>query len=225
MAEDVFTWYQMKFWESGEWQVIQEKLDELDQKKILYCPGYDRLFASLDATSFNECKVAIIGQDPYPNIEHATGIAFDCPSSAKTFPATLANIFTEYCADLHYPYPTSGSLQKWASSGVLLWNAIPTCLVGNPGSHHSWTEWTWLTKELVEVLDQKGVVFVLLGGIARSYVKYITSGKSKVIELTHPSPRGQLVKGGHRFLGSRVFTTVNSHLSELKLGTVDWKLT
>jgi uracil-DNA glycosylase len=220
--DDVFTWYQMKFWESGEWQKIQEDLDALDTKKILYCPGYDRLFAALDATSFGEVKVAIIGQDPYPNIEHATGIAFDVPSSAKTVPATLGNIFTEYCADLHYPYPTSTSLVPWTKQGVLLWNAIPTCLVNNPGSHHGWTEWTWLTKEIVEVLDTKGVVLVFMGGIARSYVQYVKN--TKYLEYTHPSPRGQMKKGGYRFLGSRMFTTINDKLNELKLGSVYWKL-
>ncbi len=221
---DVFTWYQMKFWESGEWQKIQEDLDVLDQKKVLYCPGYDRLFAALDAVSYNETKCAIIGQDPYPSIEHATGIAFDVPRSCSTVPATLANIFTEYCADLHYPYPKTGSLLPWTTQGVLLWNAIPTCLVNRPGSHHSWTEWFWLTKEIVEVLDKKGIVLVFLGGIARSYAQYATSGCSRVLEYTHPSPRGQMKKGGHRFLGSRMFTTINDKLNELKLGVIDWRL-
>jgi len=243
-----YTWFDMQFWQSGEWQVIQEKLDELDKKKILYCPGYDRLFAALDAVSFGEVKIAIIGQDPYPNIEHATGIAFDVPKTCATVPATLGNIFTEYCSDLHYPYPKTGSLLPWTRQGVLLWNAIPTCLVGSPGSHHSWTEWEWLTKEIIEVLDKKGIVFVFLGRIARDYLnKYLLKqalvdkanaslstlldkatpypeAKSKYIELTHPSPRGQMYKGGNRFLGSRVFTRVNEYLSELGKEKVDWKL-
>lgn len=254
---DVFTWYEMKFWGSGEWQKIQEDLDDRDAKKVLYCPGYDKLFAALDAVTYNETKVMVVGQDPYPNIEHATGIAFDVPKTVQSVPATLGNIFSEYCADLHYPYPQNGSLLPWVRQGVLLWNAIPTCLVGSPGSDHGWTEWGWLTKELVEVLDAKGIVFVFLGSVARDYYKYtqgylstlklkepkdttpidystkevvvpklkeLLKPKSRYIELTHPSPRGQLRMGGNRFLGSRVFTKVNDYLNELKLGSIDWRL-
>lgn len=222
---DVFTWYDMKFWQSGEWQVIQERLDDLAQKKVAYCPGYDLLFNALDTVSFKETKVAIIGQDPYPDPKYATGIAFDVPETVATCPATLKNIFAEYCSDLHLPYPKSGSLLNWCKEGVLLWNAIPTCLANQPGSHHSWTEWSWLTKEIVEVLSEKGTVILFLGNIARGYMKYATSKNSRYMELCHPSPRGNLrVKGGLRFLGSRCFTTINSLLGEIALSSVNWRL-
>lgn len=213
-------WTDLDYWQSKEWQVVKERLDDLDRKSVLYNPSRKLLFRALDITPFEKVRVAIIGQDPYPHHQHATGVAFDVPPSIKRdkFPPTLLNIFEEYKQDLHYPDPDTGSLHKWARQGVLLWNAIPSCEAGKPASHH-WTEWSWLTKEIIEKLDREGCcVFVLLGNYAKKYNQFIF--ESDVIETSHPSPLG--AKFG--FTGSRVFSTTNGFLVEAGLEPVDWKL-
>src|SRR6266576_3710993 len=211
-------WSELKYWESGEWQVIQEKLDDLDRSGISYNPSRRVLFDAMAKCPFSTVRVAIVGQDPYPLKEHATGLAFSIPSSIKIdkFPPSLKNIFTEYTNDLHYPYPTSGDLSPWCSEGVFLWNSIPTCETGKPRSHH-WTEYTNLTQEIIEELDQLDIIFIFLGGQAREYLKHVKNSES--ICTSHPSPLG--VKYG--FSGSRIFSTANSKLSELKKPTVNWR--
>lgn len=214
------TWSELKYCSSEEWSQTQEKLDALTARGTSVNPDRSLLFAALSAVPPDKVRVAILGQDPYPTREHASGIAFSVPASIRpeAFPASLKNIFKEYCSDLHYPSPTTGDLSTWCRRGVLAWNTYPTCVTGQPGSHH-WNGWYTLTREIVETLDVSGnVVFVLLGQHARSLSRYIVS--SPVVETSHPSPLG----AKHGFLGSRLFTTVNTKLAEINRPTVDWRL-
>jgi len=214
-------WPQLNFWKSGEWQVVEERLHDLEKQRIPYNPGRERLFAALNEVPFDDVRVAIIGQDPYPQSKFATGVAFSIPPDLKEYPSSLVNIFTEYANDLHYPYPTTGDLTRWCGAGVLLWNSIPSCLTSKPASHR-WSEWEFLTKEIVENLNEKGIVFIFLGAIAREFKKY-TDDRSKVIEASHPSPLGVLSKKTP-FFGSRIFTTANTLLVEQGLEPIDWRL-
>lgn len=219
-----FKWDDLDFWRSGEWQVIDENLRSLSKRRIKFNPKREDMFNALDATPFDKVKVMICGQDPYPNAEYATGIAFSIPAGKEPFPPTLSNIFNEYIADLHYPYPESGDLTKWCEQGVLLWNATPTCEAGKPASHSDWVEWEILNKEMIERLSEKGaVVFAFLGRRARTYEKYVDKERCKVIEVSHPSPLG--IKAAQRsFKGSRLFSTINDCLVQLKQTPINWRL-
>src|SRR5688572_2938736 len=132
------TWEELDYWPSGEFQVVDERLEDLLKAKVPFNPSKEALFNALDLTSFMDTKVVIIGQDPYPSKKYATGVAFSIPPEIppKEFPPSLVNIFTEYTNDLRYPSPTCGDLTPWAKQGVLLWNAYPSCEEGKPGSHH-----------------------------------------------------------------------------------------
>lgn len=219
------SWDEMVFWQSGEWQAIQEHLDALELGRVSYNPKRQNLFAALDACTFKNCEVCILGQDPYPDATSATGIAFSIPPEQKKFPPTLVNILAEYASDLHYPFPGNGDLSPWCAQGVLLWNVVPTCLTGQIGSHADWTEWSFLTLEIVEHLSNKGIIFVLLGGRARDYLKYIDAEANTILSYSHPSPLAIAnVRTKQSFKGCRVFSTINSILCKLKKKPIDWFL-
>lgn len=223
-------WDELEFFSCPEWAEIQEKLDALDQQGIVYNPDRSDLFAALDLCPFKDCKVAIFGQDPYPQHKFATGSAFSIPVSETKWPRTLVTLITEYCKDLSYPTPKTGNLQKWQDQGVLLWNVIPTCLEGQSLSHYDW-KWNWLTKEIIEVLNKKeqGCVMVFCGAIAREFEHYADHQSCHVIATSHPSPRSSLV-GAQKyyrvwpFKGSRIFSTINDRLVDLKYSPIDWRL-
>lgn len=203
------TEWDLGYWKTGEWQVVEERLNETQ-----YNPGPDLCFAALRSVLPGTCKVAILGQDPYPQLRHCTGLAFSVQPDCQPIPPSLVNIFKEYEDDLHYPAPKNGDLSKWCEQGVLLWNVYPSCKTGKPGSHH-WEEWEPLTREIVEKLDeQPGVVFALLGRSAQHFARYIRSGP--IISTSHPSPLG----AKYGFLGSRIFSRINSLLKE----PIDWRL-
>lgn len=224
MNQLTFTWDDLAFWDSGEWQVIDERLYDLKEEGKWICPHRSDMFKALDEVPYDKVKVCIMGQDPYPNPKYATGVAFEVPYTIPEgdFPPTLVNIFNEYVSDLHYPAPSRGDLGKWCSEGVLLWNATPSCEYGKPLAHE-WLEWEFLTKEIVEKLDAKNnMVFALLGAKARAFEKY-AGPESIVIGTSHPSPLAAS-KGHSPFLGSRIFTTINSKLFDQGVPPINWRL-
>lgn len=226
----IFKWPRdLDYFETGEWQWVEEQLNGFDSKRTSYNPRRDQLFAALKATPFETVRVAIIGQDPYPDARFSTGIAFSIPPLERDRPPSLVNIFDEYEKDLHYPTPSTGDLTQWCKEGVLLWNAVPTCFT-NQAASHRWPEWEYLTKEIIERLSAKGSVFAFLGSAAQGYAKYVTEA-SEVLSIGHPSPLANMKKkdGTFRaktpFLGSRMFTRINDTICQNKLGEpINWRL-
>lgn len=212
-------WEFLSWWDCGEYQVTEERLDDLDVSGQTYCPGSSNVYRALDCTPFSEVKVAFIAQDPYPNPKFATGLALSIPASLRKYPPSLDIVYQELQSDLRITRK-NGSLEGWAEQGVLLWNSIPTCLAFKSLSH-DWTEWEYLTKEIVERLSVKGIVFVFIGSRARNYAKFVTPENNVVIEVGHPSPRGNH-SARIPFTGCRLFSTVNDALGRLALGTIDW---
>lgn len=84
---------------------------------------------------FDNVRVLIVGQDPYPTPGHAVGLSFSVAPDVRPWPRSLANIFDEYTADLGYPLPSNGDLTPWAQRGVLLLNRVLTVRPSNPASH------------------------------------------------------------------------------------------
>lgn len=220
----IYPW-KLNYWQTGEWQVVNERLKDMEKAHVRYNPRRVDLFRSLSALPLSSVRVAIIGQDPYPQSQYATGQAFSIPRDIETtsFPPTLNTILKEYCSDLHYPLPLCGDLSEWGRRGVLLWNAVPSCRAGESLSH-DWDEYSFLTKEIITKLSDKGgVVFAFLGSVARRYVSDVDPTKNAVVVTSHPSPRGQL-HSKVPFTGSRLFSTINDKLADLGQTTIDWRL-
>jgi uracil-DNA glycosylase len=219
-------WPELVWWNSGERQVVEEKIHDLERAGTICNPKRKLLYEALRVTPFRDCRVAIIGQDPYPSAEMATGVAFSIPKdvTAERFPQTLRIILGELQSDLHYQEPSCGDLSAWTRQGALLWNAVPSCQSGRPLSNN-WDEWRYLTGEIAERLNERGgTVFVFLGTVAASYSDKINLDTNRVIKTSHPSPRGNQF-GKTPFTGSRVFSTINAKLKELDLQPISWELT
>lgn len=221
-------WDDLKYWNTGEWQVIQERLDDYDKAFTIYNPRRELIFSALDWTPFDKVKVVMYGQDPYPDRAMACGLAFSIPNGTvrvgNALPPTLEQIFKEYCEDLHYPFPASTTLTPWADRGVLLWNVIPTC-AHQKSMSHDWPEWTPLTEEITRRLSDEGdKVFVFMGSVAKRFTKFVSEKDNTIILTSHPSPRGSL-NSSYPFRGSRVFSNINHHLVQTHhKSPIDWRL-
>ena len=84
---------------------------------------------------FDQVRVLIVGQDPYPTPGHAVGLSFSVAADVRPLPRSLENIYKEYSTDLGYPAPATGDLTPWAERGVMLLNRVLTVRPGNPASH------------------------------------------------------------------------------------------
>jgi len=216
-------WIDLPFWDTPEAKTAMEKIDGLRLRGIGVNPRPDLIFAAMDATPFSKVRVCLFGQDPYPDPEMATGMAFSIPKTVppKKFPPTLKNLFQEYHSDLGLPEPTVGSLTKWTSQGVFLWNVLPTCNSFQSLSH-DWPEWRKLTREIIVEQSKTRKVMVFLGGVARQFTQYVDD-RCVILEYSHPSPRASAASRTP-FKSSRMFSTINAHLNAKKLGSIDWRL-
>ena len=169
---------------------------------------------------FDQVRVLIVGQDPYPTPGHAIGLSFSVSPQTRPVPRSLANIFREYSEDLGHPTPSNGDLTPWADQGVLLLNRVLTVEPGNPGSHRD-KGWEKVTEQAIHALvarDGEPLVAILWGRDARNLAPLL--GDVPSIESAHPSP----MSADRGFFGSRPFSRANALLEELGGDPVDWKL-
>lgn len=141
------------------------------------------LIFSFTQFKFDNIKVVIIGQDPYPDIKHAHGLAF---SSKFGIPPSLRNIYKCLLkSKLIDQLPETGDLTKWAEQGVLLLNRALTTVPGKPKQHEFWHSYTeWLIRKISK--KNKNLIFMLWGNDAKSLKSKIKYGT--VLEWSHPSP-------------------------------------
>lgn len=170
---------------------------------------------------FDEVRVLIVGQDPYPTPGHAVGLSFSVGADVRPIPRSLSNIFTEYTADLGLPQPSTGDLTPWAQRGVLLLNRVLTVRPGTPASHRG-KGWEAVTARAIQALTdrKKPLVAVLWGRDAATLKPMLASGDCVAIESAHPSP----LSASRGFFGSRPFSRANELLTQMGAEPVDWQL-
>lgn len=168
---------------------------------------------------FEDVKVLVVGQDPYPTPGHAVGLSFSVAPEVRPVPRSLANIFTEYSKDLGLPTPSNGDLTPWSRQGVLLLNRVLTVAPGEAASHRR-KGWESVTEQAIRALVARPepLVAILWGRDAATLKPML--GDVPVIESAHPSP----LSASRGFFGSRPFSRANSLLEELGGDPVDWRL-
>jgi uracil-DNA glycosylase len=193
----------------------------LDERRSAGASIYPpRPFAALALTPFNSVRVVILGQDPYHGAGQAHGLAFSVPPGVKP-PPSLRNIFVELQRDLGCAPPVHGSLDRWASQGVLLLNAVLTVEDGCPGAHAG-RGWEALTADLLRRLaeDAQPKVFMLWGVQAQERRAAIGE-PHLVLEANHPSPLSAR-RPPVPFLGCRHFSRANAFLEANGRGKIEW---
>jgi uracil-DNA glycosylase len=168
---------------------------------------------------FDDVRVLIVGQDPYPTPGHAVGLSFSVGPDVRPLPPSLLNIFREYADDLGFPEPATGDLSSWAEHGVLLLNRALTVAPHRPAAHRG-KGWEEVTEQAIRSLAARGtpLVAILWGRDARNLRPLL--GGVPCIESAHPSPMS--ARSG--FFGSRPFSRANLLLVQQGAEPVDWKL-
>lgn len=171
---------------------------------------------------FDEVRVLVIGQDPYPTPGHPIGMSFAVAADVRPLPRSLANIFKELEQDLGIAPSPHGDLTAWAQQGVLMLNRALTVTAGAPASHRG-IGWEAITETAVKALVNRGtpLVSILWGAQARQLMPLLNSGThTEVIASPHPSP----LSASRGFFGSRPFSRANEALQRLGGAPVDWRL-
>ncbi|MEU4968863.1 uracil-DNA glycosylase [Streptomyces smyrnaeus] len=168
---------------------------------------------------FDEVRVLIVGQDPYPTPGHAVGLSFSVAPEVRRLPGSLENIFRELNSDLGLPRPSTGDLTPWTKQGVLLLNRALTTAPRQPAAHRG-KGWEEVTEQAIRTLVERGrpMVSVLWGRDARNLRPLL--GNLPAVESAHPSP----MSADRGFFGSRPFSRVNDLLAQQGADPVDWRL-
>lgn len=168
---------------------------------------------------FDEVRVLVVGQDPYPTPGHPTGLSFAVAPDVRPLPRSLVNIHRELVDDLGVDQPGNGDLTPWAEQGVMLLNRCLTVRPGAPNSHQG-RGWETVTDRAIEVLAQRGgpLVAILWGRNARNLAPRL--GPVPRVESPHPSP----LSARHGFFGSRPFSRTNDLLTRQGAAPIDWRL-
>ena len=196
----------------------QVRLAYIEHKGSVFPKG-SQIFRAFDLCPFNELKVVILGQDPYPTKGHAHGLCFSVEPDVKPFPKSLLNIFKEIQLDLGIPMPDNGNLARWAEQGVLLLNSSLTVEEGKPDSHKGYG-WEKFTDAVIRSINEQktGVVFILWGAKAISKESFIDPSKHLILKSVHPSPLS-----AHRgFFGCKHFSKTNEFLRMMEQSEIQW---
>lgn len=184
-------------------------------------PSRDEIFNAFKFTPFNELKVILLGQDPYPTIGNAMGLAFSVRPNVKV-PGSLKNIYKELTTDIPgFVTPKHGCLTYWAHQGVLMLNAILSVEEGKPLAHagHGWEQFT---DEVLRAINQYSEhnVYFLWGAKAKNKCRFIDPSRNLMLESAHPSP----LSARNGFFGCHHFSKANEYLKAHGKVPIDWQL-
>ena len=175
------------FVQSSDFDKILETLYKLREDGKRFTPPLKQVFKAFEECPHDKLKVIIIGQDPYPYLGVADGLAFSCSMTDKVQPS-LKNIFEAIEYTIHQEWPTyqDPNLVRWANQGVLLLNSALTCQVDKIGSHYPiWKEFIAYTMDILNYTDS-GLIFVLMGKQAQELESMIGE-HHHIIKVSHPA--------------------------------------
>ena len=152
-----------------------------------FTPPLKQIFRVFEECPYNKLMVIMIGQDPYPQLGVADGIAFSCSNTKKPQPS-LNYIFKEVEATM-YPdggYSWDPDLTRWANQGVLLINTAFTTSINTVGRHYA--IWQPFLAFLFDILtfQNPGLIYVFMGAKAKDWSVSIPDNNHKMF-TSHPA--------------------------------------
>lgn len=149
-------------------------------------PQVSQIFRAFYECPYEDLKVIIIGQDPYPEKGVADGISFSCSNTMRVQPS-LRVMFKEI-EETVYPqgYNWNPDLTRWSNQGILMLNTAMTTVPGKIGMHYDM--WKPFTKYLFTELAARntGLIYVFMGAAAKNWATLVPESNYKLY-CYHPA--------------------------------------
>lgn len=172
---------------SSEFESTLSKLYTMSISGQRFTPPLKDLFRAFEECPYSELKLVIVGQDPYPHLDQADGIAFSCSKTGKLQPS-LRYVFDEINRTVYggNQLCTDVDLKRWSNQGVLLLNTALTTEVGKIGQHYDL--WQGFTAYLFDYLNhnKKELVYIYMGKKAQEWADYVSDDNHKIF-TSHPA--------------------------------------
>jgi uracil-DNA glycosylase len=171
---------------SEDFDIILRQLLKEAKQGNRFTPVVKQLFRAFEECPYKDLKVVIIGQDPYPHINCADGIAFSCSNLGK-IEASLKFMYKEL-EDTVYKdgFTWDPDLKKWSNQGILMLNCALTTTIGKVGSHYKL--WQPFLAFVFDVLmyNNPGTVYVFMGKKAQEWADSVPDNNFKIF-TSHPA--------------------------------------
>ena len=174
------------FLKSSDMDTLLEKLLTESQEGRNFTPTMKDVFTAFTKCPFDKVKVVLMGQDPYPYLGMADGIAFSCSKTRKLQPG-LRYIFKaiEKTVSQEFPEEQDVDLSRWTEQGVLCLNTALTCQIDKiiEGGHYEiWKDFLFMVIDVLN-LHYPHMPFLLIGKSAHNFSPYISG---TCIKVSHP---------------------------------------
>jgi len=199
------------FIDSKAFEDVFNSLVSLVDNDQRFTPPFKDVFNAFKECNYNDLKVVIVGQDPYPQIGSADGLAFSCSKKGK------AEKSLQYIFKALEDEDGDVDLRRWANQGVLLINTALTVEINKIGSHF----WHWkpFTEYLFYTLNKenKDIIFILMGKKAEAWQLLLSN--HKLLKCSHPASAAY--RGGI-WDSNDVFNKVNEELKIQNKALISW---
>ena len=190
-----------------------------------FTPPLKQVFSAFMNCPYDKTKVIILGQDPYPQIGVADGIAFSCGNTKKP-EASLRYIF-HAVNDTVYEGKKDVAifdpdLRRWSNQGVLLLNTALTTEINKIGKHFD--IWQPFIAYLVDMLNTSynDYVWVFMGRKAQDYEDLVDNVLNNTVLLQCSHPASAAYAKQSKWDCSNVFNLTNEHLIQQKKQPIIW---
>jgi len=202
---------------SFDFDQILTTLYNLSKEDKRFTPPLKDVFRTFEECPYSELKVVIIGQDPYPTLGVADGIAFSCSKSEKEQPS-LRFMHDEIGKVYPNGYDRPLDLAIWTRQGVLMLNTALTTEVSKIGSHYD--IWKPFTTYLLDWLNNynPGLIYLYMGKKAEEWSD-MTNQNSHKFFVKHPASAAY---NGSKWDSDGVFTKIQTLVQELNGETITW---
>lgn len=183
----------------GRWMRVIDKKElltilsklEVEYKRKPICPMQGDVFKAFKLCPYDNLKVVMLGQDPYPQKGVATGLLFGNKKEVdeENLSPSL-QIVKEAAINLEIPHKSiifDQTLESWAKQGILMINTALTVEMNRIDSHVMlWRPFVAsLLKKLSE--NETGIIYVLFGKQAQTFKPYINKQFNIILEENHPA--------------------------------------
>jgi uracil-DNA glycosylase len=214
-------WYRVfkSFIFSSEFDDILTKLYTLSQEDKRFTPPLKQVFRAFEECPYDKLQVVIVGQDPYPQLGVADGIAFSCGNTNKLQPS-LRYILEEVNRTVYNGHNVTHEvdLTRWSNQGILMLNTALTVEVGKIGSHYD--IWRPFTAYLLDWLNNynPGLIYVYMGKKAEEWSELTTNTEYK-FTVKHPASAAY---NGSKWDSNDIFTKISSIVNNTSGNIITW---
>jgi len=172
---------------SSDFDKIIMQLYNLSMEDKNFTPPLKQVFRAFEECPFDNLKVVIIGQDPYPQLGVADGISFSC-SNTNNLQPSLRYILGEVNKTVYgdNPVSTDVDLKRWSNQGILMLNTSLTTEVGKIGQHYD--IWKDFTAYLLDYLthNKENIIYIYMGKKAQEWAD-LTGDNNHKLFVSHPA--------------------------------------